>query len=217
MPAIDDLIATTARLRGPEGCPWDKVQTHRTLCDCLVEEVAEVLQAIDADDTANLREELGDLLFHIVLHAQMATEAGNFTFEDLAREVTEKMIRRHPHVFGDAHKLSDPEAVIKQWEQIKLKEKGVAPVTRLKPQPASLNALLLARETWKQIAKQGLPVGELVDAQRIRENALNLDEATAGQRLFELVATCREAGIDPDSALRRHTTQVRTAVEVAQP
>jgi len=217
MPAIDHLIATTARLRAPDGCPWDRAQTHRTLCDCLVEEVAEVLQAIDRDDTANLREELGDLLFHVVLHAQMAAEAGSFTFEDVACEVTEKMIRRHPHVFGDAHKLSDPEAVIKQWEQIKLTEKGAAPATRLKQLPPSLNALLVARETWKQISKQALPVGELVSIQRIRETADQLDEVTAGQRLFECVAACREAGIDPDSALRRYTAKVRDAVEVSKP
>ncbi|HAZ65184.1 MAG TPA: MazG family protein, partial [Opitutae bacterium] len=105
MASIDELLATTARLRAPDGCPWDRAQTHRTICDCLVEEVAELLQAIDRDDTPNLREELGDLLFHVVLHAQMASEAGHFSFDDVAREVNEKMVRRHPHVFGDGVKL----------------------------------------------------------------------------------------------------------------
>lgn len=215
MPAIDDLIATTARLRAPDGCPWDRAQTHRTLCDCLVEEVAEVLQAIDRDDVANLREELGDLLFHVVLHAQMASESGAFAFEDVAREVNEKMVRRHPHVFGDAAKLGDPEAVIRQWEQIKLREKGAPRPTVLKELPPTLNALLAARETWKQLAKQGVAVGELVDAGRVRAQAEGLGEAEAGRRLFELAAACREAGVDPDSALRRHVAKVREAAEAS--
>jgi MazG family protein len=215
MAAIDDLIATTARLRAPDGCPWDRAQTHRSLCDCLVEEVAEVLEAIDRDDVANLREELGDLLFHVVLHAQMAAESGRFTFEDLAAEVNRKMIRRHPHVFGDGAKLGDPDAVIRQWEAIKLVEKGSAKPTVFKDLPRSLNALLVARETWKQVTKKGLDAGPHVDAREVARQASGLDEAEAGRRLFELVAACRDAGIDPDSALRRHTDKVRAHAEAA--
>lgn len=215
MAAIDDLLATTARLRAPDGCPWDRAQTHRTICDCLVEEVAEVLEAIDRDDTPNLREELGDLLFHVVLHAQMAAEAGRFTFEEVAREVNEKMVRRHPHVFGDGAKLGDPESVIRQWEQIKLVEKGASRPGVLKELPRSLNALLVARETWKQVAKKGLDAGPHADAGAIARQSEGLDEAAAGRRLFELVAACRDAGIDPDSALRRHTAKVRDHVEAA--
>lgn len=215
MAAIDDLIATTARLRAPDGCPWDRVQTHRTLCDCLVEEVAEVLEAIDRDDVPNLREELGDLLFHVVLHAQMAAEAGSFTFEDVAREVNEKMVRRHPHVFGGGARLGDPEAVIRQWEQIKREEKGAARAGVLKELPRSLNALLVARETWKQVVKKSLDAGPHADAASVARQAEGLDEARAGRRLFELVAACRDAGIDPDSALRRHTAKVRAHAEDA--
>lgn len=215
MAAIDNLLATTARLRAPDGCPWDRAQTHRTICDCLVEEVAEVLEAIDRDDVPNLREELGDLLFHVVLHAQMAAEAGRFTFEDLAREVNEKMVRRHPHVFGDGAKLGDPEAVIRQWEQIKLVEKGAARPSVFKELPRSLNALLVARETWKQVAKKGLDAGPHADPSAVAQAASGLTEAEAGRRLFELVAACREAGIDPDSALRRHTAKVRAHAEGA--
>lgn len=215
MAAIDDLLATTARLRAPDGCPWDRAQTHRTICDCLVEEVAEVLEAIDREDVANLREELGDLLFHVVLHAQMAAEAGRFTFEDLAREVNEKMVRRHPHVFGDGARLGDPESVIRQWEQIKLAEKGPARASVFKDLPRSLNALLVARETWKQVVKKGLDAGPGVDVPAVAAQAAGLDEAEAGRRLFELVAACRDAGIDPDSALRRHTAKVRGHAEAA--
>lgn len=212
MSGIDLLLATTARLRAPDGCPWDRVQTHRTLCDCLVEEVSELLQAIDRDDLPNLREELGDLLFHVALHAQMAAEAGHFTFDDVAREVNDKMVRRHPHVFGDGAKLGDPEAVVKQWEQIKLREKGAAKPTVFKELPPALTSILTAREVWKQVRKKQLDAGATVDVAQVDAQAQGLDEAAAGRRLFELVAACRDAGIDPDSALRRHTAAVvRTA------
>jgi MazG family protein len=213
MSGIDLLLATTARLRAPDGCPWDRVQTHRTLCDCLVEEVSELLQAIDRDDLPNLREELGDLLFHVVLHAQMAAEAGHFDFDAVAREVNEKMVRRHPHVFGEGAKLGDPEAVVKQWEQIKLKEKGAAKPTVFKELPPALNSILQAREVWKQVRKKQLDAGATVDAAQVNLAAQGLDEAAAGRRLFELVAACRDAGIDPDSALRRHTAEVVRAAE----
>ena len=213
MSGIDLLLATTARLRAPDGCPWDRVQTHRTLCDCLVEEVSELLQAIDRDDIANLREELGDLLFHVALHAQMAAEAGHFDFDAVAREVNDKMVRRHPHVFGEGAKLGDPEAVVKQWELIKQKEKGAAKPTVFKELPPALNSILTAREVWKQVRKKQLAAGDTVDVARVDATAQGLDEAAAGRRLFELVAACRDAGIDPDSALRRHTEEVVRVAE----
>ncbi len=213
MLGIDLLLATTARLRAPDGCPWDREQTHRTICDCLVEEVCELLQAIDRNDDANLREELGDLLFHVVLHAQMASETGKFTFDDVAREVNEKMVRRHPHVFGDGVKLGDAEAVVKQWEQIKLKEKGAKKPTVFKELPPTLNPVLTAREVWKQVQKKALEAGPTVDRLAVAAAAQGLSEAAAGQKLFELIAACRDAGIDPDSALRRHTATVVAAAE----
>jgi XTP/dITP diphosphohydrolase/tetrapyrrole methylase family protein/MazG family protein len=217
MPGIDLLLATTARLRAPDGCPWDREQTHRTICDCLVEEVAELVQAIDRNDVANLREELGDLLFHVAMHAQMAAEAGQFTFDDVAREVNEKMVRRHPHVFGDGAKLGSSDAVVTQWEQIKLKEKGAKKPTVFKELPPSLNALLTAREVWKQVRKKQLAVGATVDVPAVDAQSKGLTEDSAGSRLFELVAACRDAGIDPDSALRRHTARVVAEAERLAP
>jgi XTP/dITP diphosphohydrolase/tetrapyrrole methylase family protein/MazG family protein len=217
MPGIDLLLATTARLRAPDGCPWDQEQTHRSICDCLVEEVAELLQAIDREDVANLREELGDLLFHVAMHAQMAAEAGQFTFDDVAREVNEKMVRRHPHVFGDGVKLGSSDAVVTQWEQIKLKEKGAKKPTVFKELPPSLNALLTAREVWKQVRKKQLDTGAAVNVAQVESQSEGLTEDTAGSRLFELVAACRDAGIDPDSALRRHTAKVVAAAELRPP
>ena len=217
MPGIDLLLATTARLRAPDGCPWDREQTHRTICDCLVEEVAELVQAIDRNDVENLREELGDLLFHVAMHAQMAAEAGQFTFDDVAREVNEKMVRRHPHVFGDGAKLGSSDAVVTQWEQIKLKEKGAKKPTVFKELPPSLNALLTAREVWKQVRKKQLAVGATVDVPAVDAQSKGLTEDSAGSRLFELVAACRDAGIDPDSALRRHTARVVAEAERLAP
>ncbi len=217
MPGIDLLLATTARLRAPDGCPWDREQTHRTICDCLVEEVAELVQAIDRNDVANLREELGDLLFHVAMHAQMAAEAGQFTFDDVAREVNEKMVRRHPHVFGDGAKLGSSDAVVTQWEQIKLKEKGAKKPTVFKDLPPSLNALLTAREVWKQVRKKQLAIGATVDVPVVEAQSKGLTEDSAGSRLFELVAACRDAGIDPDSALRRHTARVVAEAERLAP
>jgi MazG family protein len=213
MPGIDLLIATTARLRAPDGCPWDKVQNHRTICDCLIEEVAELVQAIDRNDLANLREELGDLLFHIVMHAQMASEEGHFNFDDVAKEVNDKMIRRHPHVFGEGIKLDDAEAVIKQWEQIKLTEKGPKKSTLFKGLPPSLNTVLTAREVWKQIQKKGYDAAQTVDTTSVKSLRKNLTEEQAGQKLFEMIAACRDSGIDPDSALRRHTAKVVATAE----
>ena len=213
MPGIDLLLATTARLRAPDGCPWDREQTHRTICDCLIEEVAELVQAIDRDDDANLREELGDLLFHVVMHAQMAAEAGKFTFDDVAREVNEKMVRRHPHVFGDGAKLGTADAVVTQWEQIKLREKGAKKPTVFKELPPSLNTILTAREVWKQVRKKQLDAGATVDVAKVDAQARGLSEEDAGRRLFELIAACRDAGIDPDSALRRQTAKVVATAE----
>ena len=217
MSGIQQLLTTTARLRAPDGCPWDRDQTHQSICDCLVEEVAEVLQAIDRNDMPNLREELGDLLFHVAMHAQMASEAGQFNFDDVAREVNEKMVRRHPHVFGTGDKLGNAEAVVQQWEEIKLKEKGAAKPSLFKELPPALNSILLAREIWKQIQKKNINIGSAVDRGAVATKATGLTEAQAGQQLFELIAACRDAGIDPDSALRRFVDGVKVAAESQQP
>jgi len=217
MSGIQQLLTTTARLRAPDGCPWDRDQTHQSICDCLVEEVAEVLQAIDRNDMPNLREELGDLLFHVAMHAQMASEAGQFNFDDVAREVNEKMVRRHPHVFGTGDKLGNAEAVVQQWEEIKLKEKGAAKPSLFKELPPALNSILLAREIWKQIQKKNINIGTSVDRGAVATKATGLTEVQAGQLLFELIAACRDAGIDPDSALRRFVDGVKVAAESQQP
>lgn len=214
MASIDELIETVARLRAPNGCPWDREQTHRSLCAGMVEEVAEFLETVDLDEKAHMCEELGDLLLQVVMHAQIASENGDFTFDDVARGVNEKMIRRHPHVFGDIS-LKDSAAVLKKWDEIKAKERSnsTKPKTDspFKDVPAALSALFRAREVWKAVTKKNLDAGETVDRAKVDALAGTLDEESAGDALFEIVAACRQAGIDPESALRRKTLAVRLA------
>lgn len=122
MQIFDDFVSTIAALRAENGCPWDRKQTHESLKECLTEEAGEVLAAIDNQDDENLCEELGDLLLQVVMHAQIAAEENRFTIEDVVRGVNEKMIRRHPHVFGD-EKVESVEEGLNLWEQIKRQEK----------------------------------------------------------------------------------------------
>ena len=123
MKIFDEFVDTIATLRAPGGCPWDMEQTHESLKTCLMDESQEVLDAIDAKDDENLCEELGDVLLQVVMHAQIAAEEGRFTIEDVIRGVNDKMIRRHPHVFGDV-KVDSLEDQLKLWEEIKAQEKS---------------------------------------------------------------------------------------------
>lgn len=205
-----------ARLRAPGGCPWDIEQTHQSLAVCLIEECAELLDTIDRLDMEHMREELGDVLIQVVFHAQLAEEKGLFDLEAVAREINDKLIRRHPHVFGTG-KLDTAEQVVVQWEQIKATEKknGQQPVATgvFKRQPPALPSLLNALEVYKQVHKKKLPAGDVIDEAHVAQLADGLTEADAGRRLFELAAACRRAGIDPESALRRETLRVTGEVE----
>jgi XTP/dITP diphosphohydrolase/tetrapyrrole methylase family protein/MazG family protein len=216
MSAVDDLRRTVARLRAPDGCPWDREQTHQSLAVCLVEECAELLDTIDRLDMPHMREELGDVLIQVVFHAQLAEEKGLFDLEAVAAEINEKLIRRHPHVFGTG-KADTSDQVISLWEKIKATEKknGSQPVAAgvFKRQPPALPSLLVALEVYKQIHKKKLPAEGLIDEPRVERLAEGLTEADAGHRLFELAAACRKAGIDPESALRRETSRITRTVE----
>jgi len=146
---VDKLIGTIARLRAPDGCPWDREQTHRTLARFLLEEVYEVLEAIHLADSQKLKEELGDLLLQVVLHAQLAADAQKFDIEDVAYAVNEKMIRRHPHVFGDT-KLATADEVLAAWEDLKaqeaINEKKSALTGVPRTQPALMQALKISQK-----------------------------------------------------------------------
>jgi XTP/dITP diphosphohydrolase/tetrapyrrole methylase family protein/MazG family protein len=216
MSAIEDLKRTMARLRAPDGCPWDREQTHATLVRCLIDEVSELIETIDRGDYPHMREELGDVLIQVVFHAQIARERGEFDFDDVARDINDKLVRRHPHVFGTG-RLDTSEQVIAEWEKIKATEKKHGPAANgaaiFKALPPRLPALMFAEAVWKQIEKKQLPADEAVDVAQVRALGAQLDEAALGKMLFELTAAARAQGLDPEGALRLHATQVMRAVE----
>ena len=214
MNAMDELKTTMARLRAPEGCPWDQVQTHASLVRCLIDEVSELIDTIDRGDLPHMREELGDVLIQVVFHAQLAAEAGAFTLEDVAREVNDKLVRRHPHVFGTG-RLETSEQVLVQWEEIKAREKKNGPVNTgvFKELPPRLPALMFAEAVWKQVQKKNLTTDGIVDVAQVQAMGERLTEADLGKMLFELTAAARAKGLDPEGALRLHATKVMRDVE----
>lgn len=215
MSAIEELKATMAKLRAPDGCPWDQEQTHASLVRCLIDEVSELIDTIDRNDYPHMREELGDVLIQVVFHAQIAAEKGLFNFDDVARDINEKLVRRHPHVFGTG-KLETSEQVIAEWEKIKATEKKNGPAQEgrvFKELPPRLPALMFAEAVWKQIEKKKLPAEGVVDVAQVRAVGKELDEEKLGKMLFELTAAAREKGLDPEGALRLHATKVMRDVE----
>ncbi len=214
MSAIEELKKTMVRLRAPDGCPWDQEQTHASLVRCLIDEVSELIDTIDRGDSAHMREELGDVLIQIVFHARIAEERGEFNFDDVAREINAKLVRRHPHVFGTG-KLDTSEQVIAKWEEIKATEKKNGPVSTgvFKELPPRLPALMFAEAVWKQIEKKALPATGIVDSAQVRALGEQLDSALLGKMLFELSAAARVRGLDPEGALRLHATKVMSDVE----
>ncbi len=216
MSAIEDLCRTVARLREPDGCPWDRVQTHESLTRCLIDECSELLDTIDRMDLPHMREELGDVLIQVVFHAQLAAERGDFNFEDVAREINDKLIRRHPHVFG-ANKVDTPAQVLEVWEKVKAGEKAAAGKTEsavFKSLPPRLPALMFAEAVWKQIEKNRLPADGVVDTAQVQALGRHLDAPTLGRMLFEITAAARVNGLDPEGALRLETDRVMREVEV---
>ncbi len=211
LPALQETIA---RLRAPDGCPWDREQTHRSLRSNLLEETYEVLAAIDAEDPAALSEELGDLLMNIALQVQIATEAGDFRFADVIGQIDAKLKRRHPHVFGGLQ-VSGTEEVLRNWEAIKAQEraaKGQAHRSRLEGVPIALPALARAQALAGRAARgtEGAPdfealwarVGEAA-AQIRRDDDPQAQEERLGDLLFALADAARALGLDAESALRR--------------
>ncbi len=189
------------RLRSPGGCPWDAEQTHETLARYLVEETYEVLEAIETGDRALLREELGDLLLQVLFHARLAEEeADPYSIEDVAGDLVDKLIRRHPHVFA-AGTASDAAAVNENWERQKIAEKGRT--SALDGVPLGQPALALAAKLVARAERAGLDVGPGSD-----------DEI--GERLFAVVRDAVAAGVDPEGALRRTTRAYRAAIVSAE-
>jgi tetrapyrrole methylase family protein / MazG family protein len=210
---ILDLIRVMARLRGPGGCPWDAEQTPQTLAKDLLEETHELLAAIDAGDSDEIREELGDLLLQVVFQSQMAADEGEWDVDDVAEGLVRKLIGRHPHVFGDVE-VSGAAEVLVNWERLKSQERGGRlPVDA--EIPASLPALARAAKVQRRAAGWGFEWPTVEEALgKLREEvdelsaAADRDEAERelGDVLFATVSVARKLGVDAESALRRTTT-----------
>ena len=203
----EDLIQIIRILRDPEaGCPWDKVQTHQSIRKNFLEETCEALEAIDADDAAMLREELGDVLMQVVFHTVMEEERGRFDFEQVCREVCEKLVFRHPNIFTSS---AAENAGINGWDALKNKEKGRRTLAdELDTVPATLPALMRAQKLQKRAAGRGLGVTTAEDAAAaLKQAEQDWDAAPApnaeqaGELLFAAVNAIRLAGLDAEEAL----------------
>ena len=215
---FEALRLVMARLRDPEtGCPWDKEQTPQTLRKYVIEEAYEVVEAIDSGSAAKLSEELGDLLLQVVFHAQLASETGAFALSNVTRSIVEKLIRRHPHVFGTVQ-VSGSDQVLTNWEQIKRAEPGYEDRTSiLDGIPPALPALMRALEVSRRVVKVGFEwpgVGEVLDKVEEEIGELRTEIAAGetsraadelGDLLFTLVNVARQLKVDPEDALRRMT------------
>jgi tetrapyrrole methylase family protein/MazG family protein len=217
--SFESFQETVAHLRAPEGCPWDKEQTHRSLRPHLLEEAFETLQALDEEDADELREELGDLLLQIVLHAQIATEAGTFTMAEAIASINDKIIRRHPHVFGNLE-LQDVDQVLHNWEALKAGERDGEEHAGglMEGVPKTLPALAQAWEMQSRAARVGFDWPEVEgvldklseEIEEVREaQDPRARESEIGDLLFALVNYARWLGLDPESALREANTRFR--------
>ncbi|BDA79992.1 nucleoside triphosphate pyrophosphohydrolase [Leptospira kobayashii] len=229
---IQNLLQLAADLRSENGCPWDKEQNHSSVIPCLLEESYEVVDTIERKDDVHLREELGDLLFQVVFHCQLASERGAFNWDEVVSEIVEKLVRRHPHVYESVGNIKDSEGVLGQWDEIKKKEKAdkakrtgaEAEVSVLDGIPLSLPSIQRSEKIQSKVAKQGFDwenvsgvfekfkeeIGELQEA--IGQNAdsglkkipysENIEEEV-GDLFFLLVNLSRKLSLDPETTLRK--------------
>ena len=215
--AFAKLCEVVAQLRAPGGCPWDREQTNESILPNLIEEAYEVAGAIRANDDANLREELGDLILVAVMHSEIANETGRFRISEVLEEVTAKLIRRHPHVFATSE-VRDSDGVVKQWEAIKREEKnGGGDTHYLASLPAALPALMRAQKAQKKAARVNFDWAEISDVvAKVDEELAETKEAIAlgdsaavedeiGDLLFAAVNLARKSGLDAESALQKAT------------
>jgi len=207
---FDALVDIIARLRAVDGCPWDRKQTHSSLRENLLEECYEVLEALDEGDSKKLCHELGDLLMQIVLHAQIATEAGEFELGDVINSINTKLIHRHPHVFGSL-KVKDADEVLVNWEALKKEERGTD-TSMLSHVPKEMPALSYSQEIQDRVARVGFDwedIGGVID--KLAEEVSEFKQADSRERkgrefgdlMFTLANIARRLGIDLESTLRQ--------------
>ncbi|MDK2786057.1 MAG: tetrapyrrole methylase family protein / MazG family protein [Thermotoga sp.] len=206
---FEELVSIMEKLRSPEGCEWDRKQTHESLKPYLIEECYELIEAIDKKDDETMKEELGDVLLQVVFHSQIAKERNAFSIDDVVEHLNSKLIRRHPHVFGDSSGYS-----YKQWEDIKAQEKGKKKSSRVGEINPLVPALSMARRIQENAAQVGFDWDNIEGVyEKIEEELEELkkvrstDEAEEelGDLLFSIVNLSRFLGIDPESALRKAT------------
>ena len=223
-PEFDRLVRTMWRLRQPDGCPWDREQTHRSITKHMVEEAYEAVEAIEADDRAHLAEELGDVLEQVVLHAQIAADEGAFTIDDVVRGLNEKLVRRHPHVFGAHAAAGDGGEVQDIWDDVKAAERAAsgekdAPQGLLDSVPRSLPALMQAQKISRRAAKAGFEWETVADVwDKVAEERAEFEREAPGSDaralefgdlLFALVNVARREGIDAEEALAASNRKFR--------
>ncbi len=196
--ALTEVLEVVARLRAPDGCPWDRAQTHRSLVPYLLEEAYELAWAVHDGNPGLIQEELGDLLLQILLHAQIEAERGRFDMADVAAVLKEKLIRRHPHVFG-GEKVESPEEVRAQWEELK-RDEGRTPK---KPEDRAKPALIRASKFLEVQEAEGLPP----PPRRFVSLPPGASELEIAQALLEVVAEARQRGVDPELLLHRFLEQ----------
>jgi len=212
---LESLVEVVKKLRAPGGCPWDREQNHDSIKPCLIEEAYETIEAIESGQPDKLKEELGDLLLQIVFHANLAEEAGKFDMDDVITTIREKMIRRHPHVFGESG-ADNAQTVLKQWEDIKSKEKGNEQrKSTLDGIPKSLPSLIQAHRIQERAARVGFDWDNIDDVfAKVEEEmgefreafiAGNTEEIEAemGDLFFALVNIARFVEVNPDEALKK--------------
>ncbi|MBI1741594.1 MazG family protein [Candidatus Acetothermia bacterium] len=207
--SLEKLIELVATLRAENGCPWDRAQTHGSLTGMLIEEAYEVVSAIERKEWAELKDELGDLLLHIAFHAQIAREHGEFLTHEIFESIREKIIRRHPHVFGEETGKSDAE-IKGRWEEIKRREGN-----KLKTKKA-IPALVEARKLQERAEyRQHAHSVESAPKDKLKSLLKSKDTAGLGELLFAVVALARELGIEPELALKRANERFAAEIEKA--
>jgi tetrapyrrole methylase family protein/MazG family protein len=219
--AFDRLVRTVWRLRQPDGCPWDRVQTHESICKNMIEEAYEAVDALESGDRTHEIEELGDVLLQVLLHAQIAADDGEFTLDEVCDTLNEKLVRRHPHVFGELA-ASDEGQALANWDAIKDAERsGEAAEARasvLDSVPSGLPALMQAQKISKRLVREGVEApGEASVTEKVAAvtGADEVSEEAAGEALYELAGYLQQRGIDAEEALRHACGRVRAGWDAA--
>lgn len=224
---FESLVQIVADLRGPDGCPWDKEQTHATLTRFAIEEAHELAEAIDRKDDAAICEELGDVLLQVVLNAQVAQDRGAFAVRDVIRSIAEKMVRRHPHVFGGV-KVKDSAQVLKNWENFKAQEKSApqSAFSLVNGLPALIQAHKIGEKSgrihfdwldsdsvWGQVREEWDELKNEMDSTKQDKDRI---ESEIGDLLFSLAQLARHLGLDPEQALRKTNSRVVKRIDLAR-